>query len=77
MIDKNSTEILHCKFNLIETRRERYPVLFRELHKVAEMDVNLSAISECVSLYYEVLALITSHYSTGSCLKVCDNLLYE
>jgi hypothetical protein len=43
---------------------------FRELHKVAEMDINLLAISECISLYYEVLAIMTYQCNTRNCLKV-------
>ena len=34
------------------------------------MDIDLIAISECLSLYYEVLAIITYQCNTRSCLKV-------
>jgi len=34
------------------------------------MDINLLAISECISLYYEVLAIITYQCNTRNCLKV-------
>lgn len=41
-----------------------------ELHKVAEMDIDLAAISECLSLYYEVMALISYHYNSQTLMKV-------
>ncbi len=34
------------------------------------MDINLLAISECISLYYEVLAIMTYQCNTQNCLKV-------
>ena len=71
MIDKNSIEILLCMFNLsLACPTSIICYRFRELHKVAEMDTNLLAISECLSLYYEVLAIMTYQCNTRSCLKV-------
>ncbi|CAF3187051.1 unnamed protein product [Rotaria socialis] len=59
-------------------RQKFYRNLAAELHKVAEMDVDLLAISECISLYYEVLAIITYQCNTRTCLKalsICKRLL--
>ncbi|CAM4807411.1 unnamed protein product [Rotaria magnacalcarata] len=59
-------------------RQQFYRNLAAELHKVAEMDVDLLAISECISLYYEVLAIITYQCNTRTCLKalsICKRLL--
>ncbi|CAF1642048.1 unnamed protein product [Adineta ricciae] len=59
-------------------RQKFYRNLAAELHKVAEMDVNLLAISECISLYYQVLAIITYQCNTRTCLKalsICKRLL--
>ena len=70
LIDRNSIEILLCTFDLPFNLLTIILFFSRELHKVAEMDLNLLAISECISLYYEVLALITYQCNTRSCLKV-------
>ncbi|UJR35873.1 hypothetical protein I4U23_028616 [Adineta vaga] len=59
-------------------RQKFYRNLATELHKVAEMDINLLAISECISLYYQVLAIITYQCNTRTCLKalsICKRLL--
>ncbi|CAF2644910.1 unnamed protein product [Rotaria sp. Silwood2] len=59
-------------------RQKFYRSLAAELHKVAEMDIDLLAISECISLYYEVLAIITYQCNTRNCLKalsICKHLL--
>jgi hypothetical protein len=39
------------------------------------MDINLLAISECISLYYEVLAIMTYQCNTRNCLKVKLNMM--
>ncbi len=41
------------------------------------MDINLLAISECISLYYEVLAIMTYQCNTRNCLKVRFLFLYN
>ncbi|CAF3546087.1 unnamed protein product [Adineta steineri] len=59
-------------------RQKFYRNLAAELHKVAEMDIGLLAISECISLYCEVLAIMTYQCNTRSCLKalsICKRLL--
>ena len=59
-------------------RQKFYRNVATELHKVAEMDIDLLAISECISLYYEVLAIITHQSNIRTCLKaltICKRLL--
>lgn len=80
-IDRSSTVILPRTSlrTYVGTVESMLSCSCSELHKVAEMDVNLLAISECISLYYQVLAIITYQCNTRSCLKVrslnCDRQL--